>query len=255
VAIDRKNEYEHRRQRLNELLVSGLFAGKAPQASLAKVCGLDASYISRLLYPDGKTGKKVMGEMTMRNLEIALNLPRGWFDLPLGSPVPGEAKGRVAASLPAVAAHAPGDALPDGSIAIPEYRVKFGAGNGHTLEYDPVEEAEPAWYRLSWFRKHNINPAHVKRFRVHGNSMEPLLFHGDAILVNLAETHIADGKVYAIRYGDELKVKRITKRLDGSLVLISDNADYLPEAVPPELATEHITIIGRVRDKSGAGGL
>ena len=62
-------------------------------------------------------------------------------------------------------------------------------------------------------------------------------------------------KVYALRYGNDLRIKRLYRRLDGTLILRSDNPRYKDEEVPPVLAEEHITIIGRVRDKSGAGGL
>ena len=43
--------------------------------------------------------------------------------------------------------------------------------------------------------------------------------------------------------------------VDGTLILRSDNPRYPDESVPPELVDEHITIIGRVRDRSGSGGL
>ncbi len=85
--------------------------------------------------------------------------------------------------------------------------------------------------------------------------MEPLLYARDTILVNEEETTVVDGKLYAIRYGDELRVKYLRKLLDGTLVLHSVNPLYDDEKVSPELAQEHISIIGRVRDRSGTGGL
>lgn len=88
--------------------------------------------------------------------------------------------------------------------------------------------------------------------------MEPLLFPGDTVLVNQAENDIKellDGKVYAIRYGNDLRVKRLFRKLNGSLILRSENPLYQDEEVTPDLVHQHITIIGRVRDKSGTGGL
>ena len=85
--------------------------------------------------------------------------------------------------------------------------------------------------------------------------MEPFLFPRDTILVNQDETNVIDGKLYAIRYGDELRVKYLSRRLDGTLILHSANPRYKDEEVPPELANEHISVIGRVRDRSGTGGL
>lgn len=152
----------------------------------------------------------------------------------------------------------PEDVAPTDAIQVKEYRVSFSAGNGHQATYDVIEESEPATYRLSWFHKTGIKPKNAKRFKVVGDSMEPFLFAGDSVLIDTAETdpaRIVDGKLYAIRYGNDLRIKRLYRRLDGTLILRSDNPAYKDEEVPPELAEEHISILGRVRDKSGAGGL
>jgi phage repressor protein C with HTH and peptisase S24 domain len=138
---------------------------------------------------------------------------------------------------------------------VPESRIEFSAGNGRELHFELEEDNEPATYRLSWFQKERINPDRVKRFRVIGDSQEPFLYHRDTVLVNLDETHVVDGKLYAIRYGSDLRIKYLYRRLDGTLILRSRNPEYKDEEIPPELANEHISIIGRVRDKSGKGGL
>jgi phage repressor protein C with HTH and peptisase S24 domain len=85
--------------------------------------------------------------------------------------------------------------------------------------------------------------------------MEPLLYSGDSILVDTSDRAIQDGRVYAIRYGQEMRVKRLFVRLDGTITLRSDNPAYKDEDVPEKVAQEHIAVIGRVRDKSGNGGL
>lgn len=154
-----------------------------------------------------------------------------------------------------IAAHPEDPPHPD-MVYIPESRIQFSAGNGHVVvDYEIVEDQEPATYKLSFFQKHGINPSRVKRFRATGDSMAPNIYDGDAILVNLDETDVIDGKTYAIRYGDSLRVKKMHKRLDGTLVLKSINTAYKDEEVPPSVANEQITIIGRVRDRSGTGGL
>lgn len=149
----------------------------------------------------------------------------------------------------------PDDPKPDDVIYVPESRIEFSGGNGKTAMYELVEDEEPATYRLSWFQKYGINPAKVRRFRVSGDSMVPMLYPKDTILVNTEETSIVDGKMYAIRYGDELRVKYLRRRLDGTLILRSVNPDYKDEEVSFELVNEHISILGRVRDTSGTGGL
>lgn len=158
-------------------------------------------------------------------------------------------------SISNVTALHPDDPKPDDVIYVPESRIEFSGGNGRVAMFELVEDEEPATYRLSWFQKYGINPDRVRRFRVSGRSMEPMLYPKDTILVNLDETNIVDGKMYAIRYGDELRVKYLSRRLDGTLILRSVNPDYKDEEVSAQLADEHISIIGRVRDTSGTGGL
>lgn len=149
------------------------------------------------------------------------------------------------------------DQLSDEYIQIRETEVRFAAGNGRQAHFDEVSESVPRTYRRSWFMQEGINPEQARCFKVHGESMEPFLYDGDTVLVNLSEREIINGKVYAIRYGDELRIKRVYRKIDGGLVLHSDNPTFLPrdEDVPPAVVQEHIGIIGRVRDKSGTGGL
>lgn len=157
---------------------------------------------------------------------------------------------------PAIIAVHPEDPLHPDMVYIPESRIQFSAGNGHVVfDYEIVEDQEPASYKLSFFQKNGMNPNRVKRFRATGDSMAPNICDGDAILVNLDETDIIDGKTYAIRYGESLRVKKMHKRLDGTLVLQSINPAYRDEEIPPHIANEQITIVGRVRDRSGTGGL
>lgn len=153
-----------------------------------------------------------------------------------------------------VSAFDPEDGITDDMVLVPESRIEFAGGDGR-LNYELVEDEEPATYRRSWFQKYGLNPDRVRRFRVTGDSMEPMLYARDTILVNLDETQVVDGRLYALRYGDQLRVKYLSKRLDGTLVLRSVNPAYKDEEVSAELANEHITVIGRVRDRSGTGGM
>jgi phage repressor protein C with HTH and peptisase S24 domain len=155
-----------------------------------------------------------------------------------------------------VKAFHPEDPAAEEEVRIPESRVRFSGGHGHKPSYEAVDDSEPATYRLSWFQKERINPKKARRFRVTGNSMEPMLYPGDSILVNLEETTVREGLIYVFRHGDQLKVKKLIPRSDGSLVLRSINREEYPDdVVPAAAAAEQITIIGRVRDKSGRGGL
>lgn len=219
-------------------------SGGVTQADIARACGISTASVNNWF--TGAT-KSLKGENLLRAAAI-LKVSPTWLSSGKGNMHPGGA----------VYAHHPDDPQDEDSVSIKESRLHFSAGNGHQVSFDPVEESEPATYRLSWFQREGMSPVKVRRFKVRGDSMEPFLYENDSVLVNLAEndpTRILDGKVYALRYGNDPLVKRLYRRLDGTLILRSDNSAYKDEEVPPYLAEEHITIIGRVRDKSGAGGL
>lgn len=71
------DKYERRRLRLIEL-IAGRCGGVA--AAFARAIGRDASYVSRMLYPEGKIGKKRIADDMMEVIEKAFDLPRGWLD-------------------------------------------------------------------------------------------------------------------------------------------------------------------------------
>lgn len=76
------DKFEHRRLRLAELREARC---NGRTATLARRIGRDASYVARMLYPEGKLGKKRIAEEMIDVIEEAFGLPHGWFDLPLGS--------------------------------------------------------------------------------------------------------------------------------------------------------------------------
>jgi hypothetical protein len=84
LTIPGMEKYEHRRLRLQELITMK-FDGK--HTAFANKIDREQSYVSRLLYPEGKAGKKRIAETMQEHIESACGLAAGWLDLPLGTPV------------------------------------------------------------------------------------------------------------------------------------------------------------------------
>jgi phage repressor protein C with HTH and peptisase S24 domain len=85
--------------------------------------------------------------------------------------------------------------------------------------------------------------------------MHPTLPDTSKVTLDLSDTTILDGKVYGIRYGEELRIKRLFKRFDGGLIIRSDNSAKHPEeSIDPE-QLEHIAVIGRYVAHSFDGDL
>lgn len=89
----------------------------------------------------------------------------------------------------------------------------------------------------------------IQAVNVSGDSMEPTFLHGDIIFLNRAKTDISRGGIFAIQTEEMLLVKRLQKRIDGKIDIISDNKDfYLPQVASPE----QINILGRVVGRYGS---
>ncbi len=88
----------------------------------------------------------------------------------------------------------------------------------------------------------------IEAINVTGDSMEPTFLNGDIIFLNRSKTDISRGGIFAIQTEDMLLVKRLQKRIDGKIDIISDNKDfYLPQIAEPG----QINVLGRVVGRYG----
>jgi len=158
---------------------------------------------------------------------------------------------------PVLAWEVPEDLDPNVYVIIPHVEVRFSAGNGRTAAYEPSQCNAGSAQLLSWVHKKKVSPKNLITVDIDGDSMEPRIPNGSVVIldksINTLE-QVQSGRVYAIRYGDELKIKRLSKRFDGALVIDSDNPLYKREIVEPD-QLEHIGIIGRYVSHSYDGDI
>jgi transcriptional regulator with XRE-family HTH domain len=81
--------------------------------------------------------------------------------------------------------------------------------------------------------------------QVAGDSMEPTLADGDVIIVDTAQNRIDVSGIYVVELQGNLLVKRVQLRIDGSLVLKSDNPAYEPETIQAG-AAHTLRVLGRM---------
>lgn len=80
-----------------------------------------------------------------------------------------------------------------------------------------------------------------------GDSMEPTIETGDAILFDTSDTRLQDGKIFMVRYDGHITAKRMVK-LGRAWFLSSDNATDPKWRKPvPVDETRDFEVIGRVR--------
>ncbi len=129
-----------------------------------------------------------------------------------------------------------------GFVAVPMYDVRFAAGVAAFA--DAAEQIGDMPFDMALLRDiGRTNADGLAVFPVEGDSMAPLIADGARALVDLKSTRLREG-VFAFRTGDELRIKRLRRLLDG-IEIRSDNPLYPPELVTGEAADE-LVIIGRV---------
>jgi phage repressor protein C with HTH and peptisase S24 domain len=98
-------------------------------------------------------------------------------------------------------------------------------------------------FKKEWVRTRlNVDPRNLLLIAAVGDSMTPTLEDSDLLLVDLSEPRFRHDGIYVMRRENLLEVKRLQRRPDGSLNIISDNPAYAPAII----AADTIQIIGRV---------
>lgn len=132
----------------------------------------------------------------------------------------------------------------DTHISIDMYDIKLSAGNGKpVIEWVPRKSDEPLLFREAWFKVKRLSPKNCKAMYVRGHSMAPVLEDWDTVIVDISDTEIADGEVYAIVYNKHFYIKQIIRTGKG-IQLVSFNPEYDPIDVMDD-DLNNLQIIGR----------
>lgn len=133
------------------------------------------------------------------------------------------------------------------SVLIPVMNSAGSMGHGMPLV---EEETVVDSLRLtkSWLRSNlpNIsNPENLAVISARGDSMAPTFNDGDMLLVDRGVNDIKLDAVYVLTMNEELYIKRIQRRLDGDVIIKSDNPLYDPHIVSNG-DREGLKVLGRV---------
>ena len=129
-------------------------------------------------------------------------------------------------------------------VFVPRYNVRASAGNGFPV--DTEEPLFPMAFRRFWIENYlNAAPEELSVIKVRGDSMEPVLYNNDNILVNHAKRQPGNG-LFVVRIGGELVVKYTQIMPGDRLLLKSANPIYDPFEVELAGHTSGVEIIGRV---------
>jgi phage repressor protein C with HTH and peptisase S24 domain len=132
------------------------------------------------------------------------------------------------------------------------YMVKYfndinaSAGGGADNDYEEIEELEiPEQFVFMLGGERELK--HIEAINVSGDSMEPTFSYNDIAFINRDKKDINRGGIFTIRTEAGLFIKRIQKRIDGKLDIISDNSVYPTQTLAPD----EMEVIGRVVSRFG----
>lgn len=226
---------------------------KLNQEQLAALSGLGQGDISKIERGDSQQTTKIA------QLARALECDAFWLatgkDEESHSSVFAVAESPAAYGMTPILAWEHADELPPGEfVLVPRLDVLLSAGNGHEqIELKLTQEC-PEAFRADWIRAMRLKPNKLAAMHTSGESMEPTIHDGDSVLVDISQTKVLDGNVYALWYEGGERVKRLFTLPGGGLRIASDNPRHQPIDLAPERAGD-VRIIGRVVHRSGMGGL
>lgn len=100
--------------------------------------------------------------------------------------------------------------------------------------------------RHDWVRSVcGVEPSSLSLEIAVGESMTPTIRDGNTLLIDTTDQTFRNFGIYVLEINGQRLVKRVQRKHDGSLILISDNSAYLPDHVDKDVA-DSVNVIGRV---------
>lgn len=122
--------------------------------------------------------------------------------------------------------------------------ASFSCGVGELIEFhfDSINGKFP--FSPSFMKEKCVTEKTMKIIKAKGDSMSDFIKDGDLVGINLSQTDIIDGEIYAFYFAGEGMIKQIFKEADGSLILHSLNEKFRDKVVTEENG-KNFRIIGR----------
>lgn len=233
-----------RRQRKLKQLLGEIEAERGSDrgaiAQLAAEVGTPSSHISAMA-----NGARGVGDDLAKRLAEARGKPEGWFDSPEDDETqPGALE--VSEPQPKYGIGQPPAYRRADVLQIPLMSTTASMGHG-ALQSEHEDVIQTMSINRPWLnRQASFSSAHnLALITGFGDSMKGTFEDGDVLIVDRGVTDIKVDAVYVLELNDELYVKRLQRRPDGSVLMISDNKNYEPYLIANG-ERERFRVLGRV---------
>jgi phage repressor protein C with HTH and peptisase S24 domain len=112
----------------------------------------------------------------------------------------------------------------------------------------PPDPSGTEWMALrhDWVRAVcKVEPNELLLETATGESMTPTIRDGNTLVIDTTDRTFRNFGIYVLEVNGQRLVKRVQRKHDGSLVLISDNVAYQPDTVD-RAAADDVVVVGRV---------
>jgi len=136
------------------------------------------------------------------------------------------------------------DEIKDQFVWIDVVEAHFSCGSGESIEFhfDAINGKIP--FPPAFLKDRNVTEQTMKIIKAKGDSMADFIKDGDLVGINLGQTDIMDGGIYAVYLAGDGMIKQIFKEADGSLILHSLNSKY-PDKIVTEENGRNFKVMGR----------
>ena len=207
---------------LNALLTEH---GRGAQAKLARDADISTSYLNDIL-----RGRTYGAEETRRQLAKALGMD---YEQLLNY-------GRKLLKIPSHSSEI--STSGEDFTYVPKVKARLSAGGG---SFETADDVVGYYAFRKEFLKGCGSAKDMVLFDVSGDSMSPMMLHGDTVLIDQSQRDIIPGNIYGIGMDEEIVVKRVEKA-PGALLLISENREKYPPLNVVMNDYSNVRIIGRV---------
>ena len=124
---------------------------------------------------------------------------------------------------------------------VPKTTGRVSAGGGLHFAFSEIPRIRLAFQR-QWLERMASDPRRVLIMTVEGDSMEPVLYDGDLVMIDLGRRRLKSGTVFAISLGGIVVLKFVDLLPGRAIRLISKNPSY----PPLEVQIDDIRVVGQV---------
>jgi len=224
--MDYNKYYQHIRQKLDHLIRT---SSDDDYASISTLIGKNHAYIQQFI----KRGvPKCLRNEDLSKILKHFGKSPSYFGSADDYPSPGMESSSLKDGISA-----------NDYIQVNVYDIEAAAGVGSVADNNEV--ANRLAFKKSWIRSSsNATADDLAVITVSGDSMNPTLFEGDHILVDLNATQIRNDGIYVLRNDNMVLVKRISVNPISKLCTIKSDNEYYQswEGCEPE----KLDILGRV---------